>query len=248
MPDGVADVLKGWPRISELFIASDVHRVEQAGAPLPLYVIEPPVEERTHPVAGRIRARPEHLPATTSLRGTTLAAWLRASLPAFPPALRRTARRHPRGLDAPDVRPLHDHFARGATTVTWLCSAITGLPFSFTGHAKDISSPSRNPAGLLRRKLLAARFAVTRTAANVRHLKAIAPEAAVHRAYHGLNAGFARLMGEERGAQAPDPDGSDGRRRGAVRLVGVGRLVPRRGFDVMVAEATDATLFGEAIA
>jgi glycosyltransferase involved in cell wall biosynthesis len=271
----VAYVLKGWPRISELFIASEVERVEQAGQPLRLYVIKPADESETHPVVDRIRARPEYLPPTTSLSATTLRRWLRANLPAFLPALRRTARRHPAGLarasamafaqavrarkgrfaaprklyakellqavaladrlaDAPDVGHLHAHFAHGTTTVTWLCSAITGLPFSFTGHAKDIYSPSLNPAGLLRRKLLAARFSVTCTEANVRHLKTIAPEAVVHRVYHGLNADFARLMGEERGTRAPGPNGSNGHRRGAVRLLGVGRLVSKKGFDVVV--------------
>jgi hypothetical protein len=97
----------------------------------------------------------------------------------------------------------------------------------------DIYSPSPSPAGLRRRKLPAARFSVTCTEANMRHLKAIAPEAVVHRVYHGLNADFARLMGEERGAQAPDSNGSNGHRRGAVRLLGVGRLVPKTTFDVV---------------
>ena len=41
-------------------------------------------------------------------------------------------------LAAPDVRHLHAHFAHGCTTVAWLASMVTGLPFSFTGHAKDI--------------------------------------------------------------------------------------------------------------
>lgn len=158
-PSGsVADVLKGWPRISEPCIASEIRRVERAGVPLRLYVIKPADDEQTHP-------------------------------------------------------------------------------------AKDIFSPSLNPAGRLRHKLPAARFAVTCTEANVRHLKTIAGEAAVHRVHHGLNADFARRMGEERGAWAPDPNGSNGRRRGAVRLLGVGRLVPKKGFDVMV-----ATLFREVIA
>ena len=264
----VAYVLKGWPRISELFIASEIFRLEQAGTPLRLYVIKPPDETQAHPVVERIRATPEYLPPTTSLSATTLVAWLRENLSPFLPALRRTARRHPRGLaragalavaqsvrarkgrfawprklyvkellqavaladrlaGAPDVRHLHAHFAHGTTTVTWLCSEITGLPFSFTGHAKDIYSPSLNPAGLLRRKLLAARFAVTCTEANARHLKAIAPEAVVHRVYHGLNADFSRLMGEERAAAAPGPNGK-------VRLLGVGRLVEKKGFDVVV--------------
>jgi glycosyltransferase involved in cell wall biosynthesis len=270
MPDAadtVAYVLKGWPRISELFIASEIYRLEQAGLHLRLYVIKPPDESETHPVVERIRARPDYLPATTSLSGTRLVRWLRANLRPFRPALGRVARRHPRGLAraaglalaqsvrarkgvvawprklyvkellqavaladrldaAPDVRHLHAHFAHGTTTVTWLASAITGLPFSFTGHAKDIYAPSLNPAGLLRRKLMAARFAVTCTEANVDHLEAIAPEAVVHRVYHGLNADFSRLLGEDT-AQAPGPNGT-------LRLLGVGRLVAKKGFDTVV--------------
>ncbi|MEY2533019.1 MAG: hypothetical protein QOF29_929 [bacterium] len=266
MPDTVAYVLKGWPRISELFIASEIYRLEQAGLDLRLYVIRPPDETETHPVVDRIAAEPVYLPPTTSLSATTLVAWLRRNLRPFLPALARTARRHPRGLaratgmalaqcvrarrgrvawprklyvkellqavaladelaGAPDVRHLHAHFAHGTTTVTWLVSAITGLPFSFTGHAKDIYSPGLNPAGLLRRKLLAARFAVTCTEANVEHLKAIAPEADVHRVYHGLNADFSRLIDGDRDA-APAPNG--------LRVLGVGRLVAKKGFDVVV--------------
>src|ERR687896_918442 len=90
-------------------------------------------------------------------------------------------------LDAPDVRHLHAHFAHGATSVTWLASLVTGLPFSFTGHAKDIYSEKLNPAGLLRRKLGAARFAVTCTEANRAFIQGIEPRAAVHCVYHGLN-------------------------------------------------------------
>ena len=56
-------------------------------------------------------------------------------------------------LDAPDVRHLHAHFAHGTTTVTWLAARITGLPFSFTGHARDIYSWKLNRKGWLRRKL-----------------------------------------------------------------------------------------------
>ena len=50
----------GFPRVSETFIASEVHRVEQAGVPLRLFVVKP-VEERErglrHPVVDAIRAR-----------------------------------------------------------------------------------------------------------------------------------------------------------------------------------------------
>ncbi|MEA2287919.1 MAG: hypothetical protein QOJ21_3962, partial [Solirubrobacteraceae bacterium] len=94
----VAYVLKGWPRISELFIASEVYRLEQAGLALRLYVIRPKDESETHPVVDRIAAEPVYLPETTSLSQTTLAAWLARNHRPSLPALRRTARRHPRGL------------------------------------------------------------------------------------------------------------------------------------------------------
>ncbi len=265
MNGSVAYILMGFPRVSETFIASEIHRVEQAGVPLRLYVIKP-VEEREqghdHPVLDAIRARPEYLPDP---RGLTkpLHLWRYRDIRAFLPALRRCTRRRPHGVarafrtaisqafrdrrtrfsgprkiyikeliqaitlaDAldPDVRHLHAHFAHGTTTITWLAACITGLPFSFTGHARDIYAPELNPKGWLKRKLLAARFVVTCTEANVAHLKAIAPRARVHLVYHGLSADFTRLL-EAGGSTA---------RNGRLRILGVGRLVAKKGFDVMV--------------
>jgi glycosyltransferase involved in cell wall biosynthesis len=273
----VAYLLKGWPRLSEIFIASEVHRLEAAGVPLRLYVIKPPDEAHRHPVVDRVRAHPEYLPATSSLSATPLLRWLLANAGPFVPALRRVARRRPAGLaaavraaaaqslrDRPggfaaprkvyvrelflavaladrllaagDVRHLHAHFAHGATTVAWLASLVTGIPFSFTGHAKDIYSERLNPAGLLRRKLEAAAFAVTCTEANRAHLRAICPGAAVHRVYHGLNADFSRLVA----GPAPERVGGDG----TLRVLGVGRLVEKKGFDLLVDACADLRAAG----
>ena len=129
-------------------------------------------------------------------------------------------------IDAPDVRHLHAHFAHGTTTITWHAARIAGLPFSFTGHARDIYAEHLNPKGWLRRKLLAARFVVTCTEANVRHLRAIAPEAEIHLVYHGLNADFARLLREQDGPAAAG--------NGDLRVLAVGRHVAKKGFDVLV--------------
>jgi glycosyltransferase involved in cell wall biosynthesis len=129
-----------------------------------------------------------------------------------------------RVLRAPDVRHLHAHFAHDTTTIAWLTSMITGLPFSFTAHAKDVYAERLNPRDLLRRKLRVAAFVVTCTEANRRHLAALANGTPVHRVYHGLNDDFQRFA----------RTGSPGVRPRRLRLLAVGRLVRKKGFDVFV--------------
>jgi glycosyltransferase involved in cell wall biosynthesis len=265
----VAYVLMAYPRLSETYITSELHRVEQAGVDVRLFVLKPvePWERGAHqPVVDRVRARPHHLPEVTPLGGVPVLTWLSRNLRPFWPALRRAVGRRPLGvmravlaaiaqtlrsrehwysrpsraylkhvlravaladalLGDPDIRQMHSHYAHDPTTVAWLASIITGLPFSFTGHARDIYDESRNPAGLLRRKLLAAEFAVTCTQANRRQLEQIAPEATIQRVYHGLGADASGLLDARPAATA---------RNGRLRLLGVGRLVRKKGFDVLV--------------
>ena len=316
--NSVGYVLKGYPRISELFIASEIWRLEQLGLRLRLFVLKPADETDHHPVVDRIEATPSYLPETTSLSGVGVRQWLRENFGSFRPALGRVARRHPlrmlraaaaaagqavrardglrprsiylkeflqaadvadRLLRARDVRHLHAHFAHGTTTVTWLASMLTKLPFSFTGHAKDIYRESLNPAGLLRRKMRAASFVVTCTGANQEHLRKVEPAADVHLVYHGLNADFAALLptaptaptAQARPDPVPvgataavkaDPVRVDPAERAweraaagtttlaadlditPLRIVAVGRMVPKKGFDVLVEAVAELTARG----
>jgi len=279
----IAYVLKGYPRLSELFIASEIWRLEQLGVPLRLYVLKPADETVHHPVVDRIATAPSYLPVTTSLSGEPLLRWLRSNLRPFLPSLQRMLVRHPLrlgrayvaaaaqavrarqgwrprkiylkellqatvvaddALRAGDVSHLHAHFAHGTTTVTWLASMMSGLPFSFTAHAKDIYRESLNPAGLLARKMRAAEFVVTCTDANRAHLQRIAPNVSVHLVYHGLNADFARLLatvGDDERLARSSP---------RLRIASVGRLVAKKGFDILIAavaqlreQGTDVELF-----
>lgn len=128
-------------------------------------------------------------------------------------------------LDRPEIRHLHAHFAHETTTIAWLTSMITGLPFSFTAHAKDVYAERMNPRGLLTRKLSAAAFAVTCTEANRKHLARIANGTRVHRVYHGLNDDFSRFVADPLPLM---------RRHDNLRVLGVGRLVAKKGFDLFV--------------
>jgi glycosyltransferase involved in cell wall biosynthesis len=148
-------------------------------------------------------------------------------------------------LKAPDVRHLHAHFAHDTTTITWLAAMITGLPFSFTAHAKDIYAGRVNPRDLLRRKLNAASFVVTCTEANRRHLSSMANGKPIHRVYHGLNDDFWRFSQRPAPSERPNEN---------LRLLAVGRLVAKKGLDTFVEAcgllnrqglAFEATIIGE---
>jgi glycosyltransferase involved in cell wall biosynthesis len=79
----VAYVMNGFPRLSETFIANEVHLLEQLGLRLHLYVVKREDEPKVHPVIGRIRAPLQYLPKVSSLSGTSLAAWLWKNLPRY---------------------------------------------------------------------------------------------------------------------------------------------------------------------
>ncbi len=262
----IAYVLMGYPRMSELFIASEIARMEEQGTRLRLLVLQPNDEQQHHPVVDRIKTRPMYLQDFTSLSDRSFLRWLRENLPEAVGPLRRVAVRHPLRLaritgwaaaqawrDRRGWRPLavyakewmraaavadelsrgdrvthlHAHFAHRTTTVTWWAAHLLNLPFSFTGHAKDIYQPSQNPHGLLARKMRAAKFVVTCTDANRQHLQEIAPGRPVHVMYHGLNADFARLLADTPVAQHHDHSER-------LRIISVGRLVEKKGFDVLV--------------
>ena len=254
----VAYVMNGFPRLSETFIAHEIHQLEQSGLRLRLFVVKDEAEDKVHPVVAAIRAPLIHLPKASSLSGTTLWAWLRDNLPAFWRAHAAVASRHPLRyartlasalaltwrhwprkvfvkeflqagaiaetlLRDSEVRHLHGHFCHGVATITWFASLLTGIPFSFTAHAKDIYQAELNPGDLLERKLGAARFVATCTCANAGVLRArhARPEE-VHSIYHGLDTDYFSPAPSTTQTEPP-------------LILAVGRLVEKKGFDQLIA-------------
>jgi colanic acid/amylovoran biosynthesis glycosyltransferase len=112
-------------------------------------------------------------------------------------------------------RHIHAHWATVSTSAAMLISRVSGVPFSFTGHAWDIFCDTR----LLAEKADAARFVLTCTAYNRRHLIEAArmDSKKVHVLYHGLRIP-SRAENRVESSQRP------------LELLTVGRWSEKKGF------------------
>jgi len=247
-PVHVGYVLKVYPRLSETFIVNEILELERQGARVTVFSLRLPQEGRFHEKLARVAAEVVYLPAMTTHdlaafatdRATELAP-VRARLGGalwdilasgdvrrvkhFSQAVALHVEATRRG-----VQHLHAHFATSSTAVAALASEFSGIPFSFTAHAKDIYLDSHD-LSLLEDRLRRARFCVTVCDANLRHLRETFGDAGrVERIYNGLD------LGELDAARRPIPDGN-GAPPGSdpvPTVLGVGRLVPKKGFDTLL--------------
>lgn len=116
---------------------------------------------------------------------------------------------------------IHAHWATFPSTGAWLLARVTRIPFGFTAHAHDIFLEDH----LLAAKLRDCAYAVTVSRANLGVLARHAPARVVDEKVHVIHCGvdLARL-----GPALPA-----GRRRAAM-ILAVGRLVPMKGFAVLL--------------
>ena len=256
LPRRLVVVLKGYPRLSETFIAQEILGLERAGLDMAIVSLRRPADARRHPVHDEIRAPvlylPEYLHQEPSrvLRGLRRAARMtgfRAALRRFLGDLRRdpTPNRIRRfgqaAVLAAEMPPgadwIHAHFIHTPASAAAYASLMTGLPWSCSAHAKDIwTAPDWDIAG----KLAGMRWAVTCTAAGRDRLAGLAPQGTpVHLSYHGIDLDRFPPGGREAGdgsgpGSGPGSDpGGDGS-GDPVHILSIGRAVPKKGFDVLV--------------
>lgn len=199
-PAKVGYVLKMYPRFSETFIVNELLAVEAAGTDVEVVSLRPPVDGKFHESLAEVRAPVTYL-RHSGIRAADVWATLSAAhlqLPALPrclgellgvavvdaaQALELARLVHVRGLTH-----LHAHFGSVATTVARLASLLTGVPFTFTAHAKDIFHESVDPTELSR-KLIDAAAVVTVSDYNLEFLRTTYGGAAdrVTRVYNGLD-------------------------------------------------------------
>lgn len=241
----LAVVVKGWPRLSETFIAQELVALEEAGLELDIWSLRHPTDVKTHPLHARLQAPVRYLPEylRDEPRRVAEAIGAAVALPGFDAAAEAYARDVARD-DTPnrrrrwgqacvmahemghDVAGLYAHFLHTPASVARYVSILRGLPWSFSAHAKDIWT---SPEWELREKLspdhYGATFGATCTGFGAEHLQGLADTPSrVSLVYHGLD--LARFPAPP--DRAMRTDGSP------LRLMSVGRLVEKKGFDNLI--------------
>jgi colanic acid/amylovoran biosynthesis glycosyltransferase len=230
-PPKIAYVVKRYPRYSETFIVNEILAHEAAGVEIEIFSLLPPVDTHFQDVISRVRGPVHYLPSDgpkaadfwNGLQAAGGSLDLNQAARAAKGELVRDVHQAfalARLVRSRGISHLHAHFATSATSVARLASRFTGVPYTFTAHAKDIFHDSVS-ADDLRRKISEAAAVVTVSDFNVAHLAAEFPELAgkIHRIYNGLD--FTRFE------FAPPP-------RNSRRIISVGRLVEKKGFPVLV--------------
>jgi glycosyltransferase involved in cell wall biosynthesis len=238
-------LLKGYPRLSETFIAQELLGLEAAGLALVLVALRRPTDVKRHPVHGEIKAEVRYLPEylhdeplrviRSLVKALSFKGFWRAMLTAAGDFVHDPTRHRLRRLGQAAVlaaewprggKWLHAHFIHTPASVASYASLITGVPWSCSAHAKDIwTTPERE----LAQKLSAARWVVSCTKAGLDRLAQVASgNARLALSYHGLDLD---RFGEFPGSR-PRRDGSN--KDDPVVILSVGRLVEKKGYDVLL--------------
>jgi len=241
----VAFVLKGYPRLSESFIAQEIAALERRGLDITIVSLRQPTDARRHPVHAEVKASLLYLPEYLLLEPLRVfRSWLKVRKSEKYKEARqlwlRDLRRDPTPnrvrrfgqalvLAAellPGIERLHAHFLHTPASVARYAATLLGLPWSASAHAKDIWT---TPEWEKREKLASCEWLVTCTAANRDHLSALAPPGRVELVYHGIDL-----------ARFPPKDSSSERIRDGrnpadpVVILSVARLVEKKGTEILL--------------
>lgn len=255
MPDfnhvRVGYVVKRFPRFSETFILNEILALQELGVTVHVFSLRKPGPEPVHGALARFRGDIHYLPGSEMIRHLKIGGRnnCKASFSEFSTDAACADDGVWSGKSLSDVTTLqmqavvlaglarrlklthlHAHFASDPTTVTMLGSELASLPYSFTAHAKDIfhcyTTQAQDNAAR-REKISRAKFVTTVTDFNRQHLVRIAPESEnkIRRVYNGIDLSrFAPFCASSRSSASGPP-----------LILGIGRLVEKKGFAHLVA-------------
>lgn len=238
----VGYVVSTWPRLSQSFVLNEVVALEQRNISVRLFSVKNPGDEPVHSKVSSVRAPVSYL---------SLQRHWKQVIASHARVLIRRPRRYGRTLidalrfrrtgvmrcfakagylaDLLRVNPvchLHAHFATAPAVVAMFTSELTGIPYTFTAHARDIYVDSQ--PNLLRMEMERAKAVVTVCEYNRDYLRErISPlsKAKVHCIYNGLDPAEFPFHGSRYDAPAPPV------------ILTVCRLVEKKGLDDLIVAA-----------
>ncbi len=231
-------ILKTFPRLSETFILNEILELEAQGAKLCIYSLVRSGDFLMHEDVAEVQADVTYL---SEMHMRSVAQILRDHLIILAQhpwrylkaVLRRfrsnTARERftqaiflAARLSRQGICHVHAHFALEPTDLACWVDSLTGIPFSFTCHATDVYSEGRLNSLPFHSHLRAAAFAVVVSMQTKRDILSAWPDVPrekLHVFYNGLD--LARF--QSRPFELREP-----------LLVGVGRLVEKKGFAYLI--------------
>ncbi len=252
---------KRFPRLSETFILDEILGLEANGVDLRLFAIADPGEEGVQPDVALVRSPVTYLRSGEGwrakvrdsaffLRGHALILrrrprqWARTAALMLTSGSARALSRHfveAGGMAAQMERLGGDHihaaFAHGPASVAYYVHLLTGRPFSFAAHAKDLylSTPE-----VLAAKIAASTFVLACSESAAGELRRVAAT----RAEVGTDVPIDKVVLAPHGVDinrfSPDPQRPRSEtRQDVMRVLAVGRLVPKKGYPVLLHALAD---------
>ena len=238
-------VLKGYPRLSETFIAQELLGLQRAGVSLAIVSLRHPTDASQHTVHDEITAPVLYLPEYLHNEPVRV---LKALVKCLGKAsfwkacfgfagdlahdfTRNRFRRFGQALVLVNEWPesgtwLYAHFIHTPASVADYASQITTVGWSVSAHAKDIWTSKKRELQL---KLKRARWAVTCTGTGHHYLQSLAADpSSVHLSYHGIDL---ERFPEFKRSVSPN-DGSNPSTK--VNVLSVGRAVNKKGLDTLL--------------
>ncbi|MGH3459452.1 glycosyltransferase family 4 protein [Aeromicrobium sp.] len=242
MSERVIYLVRSWPRLSQTFIVNEVLALERRGLRLDIVSLVHSGETVVQPQVAYVQARVTYLDEpvsplrahaaafAASPRRYLSALWLCVRRPGLATgygdcstmeclthAVRVAASIEDLRRSGDEPVHVHAHFAHDPALVGMLTAMLTGLPFSFTGHARDLLQiPARSLAARAER----ATTLVTCCETNADYIRSTLPdgsEVPIEVIHHGVD-----LRRFSPTTHTPDH---------VPVLVSIGRLVEKKGFD-----------------
>ena len=203
----IAYIVKAWPRLSETFVLNEIISLEQRGVAIRIFSVKAPDPGPAHSKVMQVRAKVTCLALQQAWKQAVAAnlrllrhqpgRYLRLLLHVVTSKVARQRFGLPRHffqaayladiLSREPADHLHAHFASTPARVAMLVHRLSGIPYTFTAHAKDIYL---SDSEVFRGKLEEARAVVTCTEYNRSFLLKQYGQLAAHKVcciYHGLD-------------------------------------------------------------